>query len=40
MSNNYLRIVLLGATLDTKIFHEYGPELLFIGFTPSDGWLM
>ncbi len=25
---NFLRIVLLGATLSTKIFHEYGPWTL------------
>ncbi len=25
ISKNFLRILLLGATLSTKIFHEYGP---------------
>ncbi len=30
ISKNFLRILLLGATLSTKIFHEYGPWSLII----------
>ncbi len=30
ISKNFLRILLLGATLSTKIFHEYGPRLFVV----------
>ncbi len=39
MSNNYLRILLLGATLGTKIFHEYGPRTIIHRFY-SQWWMI